>query len=392
MPRERIAPGDFGKITVSRRGELHVAKCRTRDRTGVLRLLECSGASGEAARRKLQQKVRGYSPPTGAEVGAKTTCSELFDVWIGRKDKLGPRTRAGYEYVWERHGAPEVGSLLLREVTAARADRMLRDVAAKSVNAARQLRTCMTQAFALAVRFDAVAANPFRETERPTTVPRPARALTAVDLGEVLSLAHAYRSGQVTLPDGTVATRPGPRPGRHLPEILAVLAGTGCRFGEVLALRWQDVDLAKGTATLCGTVVRPGRGAPVRQDHRKGGAPELVVALPRFVLDALRSLPRGVGAAPVFPNRGGGWLNEHNVRDWLRCALSAAGDGKFSWVTPHTFRRTVATVVRYEHGVDGAQLQLGHASNAVTQRHYVERRTAAPDHSTAIQAFVAGGN
>ena len=52
------------------------------------------------------------------------------------------------------------------------------------------------------------------------------------------------------------------------------MLATGARIGEILALRWKDVDLAATvpTVTISGTVVRvTGQGMTI-QDHPKSAA------------------------------------------------------------------------------------------------------------------------
>jgi integrase len=76
------------------------------------------------------------------------------------------------------------------------------------------------------------------------------------------------------------------------------------------------------------------------------------VVLPRFGVDALTSLVGESGmAGPVFANRMGGWMSLANMRRALRAALPE----ELAWVTPHSFRRTVATVVRDALGAEVAQ-------------------------------------
>jgi integrase len=82
---------------------------------------------------------------------------------------------------------------------------------------------------------------------------------------------------------------------RHLPAFIELLAATGARPNEVLALRWCDVDLLADppTVTIAGTLIDHGKvaGRPLhRQDTRKGDAPPHTVVLPRFGVDALASL------------------------------------------------------------------------------------------------------
>ena len=85
---------------------------------------------------------------------------------------------------------------------------------------------------------------------------------------------------------------PGPRPGRLLPAYVDLLAATGARPNEVLALRWSDCDVLGDppTVTITGTLIDHGRiaGQPLhRQDTRKGGAPPHTVILPQFGVEYL---------------------------------------------------------------------------------------------------------
>lgn len=58
-----------------------------------------------------------------------------------------------------------------------------------------------------------------------------------------------------------------------------------------------------------------------------------------------------------------------------------------SWVTPYSFRRTVATVFRAGHGVEAAQQQLSHAKLATTEEHYLARVTQGPDARGVLSEF-----
>jgi integrase len=186
---------------------------------------------------------------------------------------------------------------------------------------------------------------------------------------------------------------PGPPPGRLLPAFVDLLASTGARPNEVLALRWAEVDLLSDppTVTISGTLIDHGRiaGKPLhRQDARKGGAPPHTVLLPGFGVDALASLVGESGMeGPVFANRDGGWMSLNNMRRALRAALPE----DLSWVTPHSFRRTVATIVRDALGAELAQQQLSHAKLATTEAHYFQRHTRGPDVRDVLDKY-AGSN
>ena len=71
----------------------------------------------------------------------------------------------------------------------------------------------------------------------------------------------------------------------------------------------------------------------------------------------------------IFFTRNKTPLTTNNVRRRLRAVLEGTGvDG----VTPHSFRRTVATFLDRAAGADLAAEMLGHSSSEITKQHYIE--------------------
>jgi len=377
-----MRPGEHGGVTVRRVGASFVASTYVRDSDGRRRRVErCSAKSAEDARRLLQRHLGVRRAPTsGRDVTDRTTLSELFGLWIEQKqvvDGVRPQSLDHYRMVWRTHGAERLGALRIGELSTSRAHDHLQGMASRSQ--ANRLRMILADMFALAARFDAIAVNPLREVRTAGAARKPARALTVAELRRVRDAVTAYghRSG------------PGPRPGRLLPAFVELLTATGCRPNEVLALRWSDVDLLgePPTVTISGTLIDHGRvpGRPLhRQDARKGDAPAHTVVLPKFGVEALTTLVGESGlAGPVFANRDGGWMSLANMRRALRAALPE----DLLWVTPHSFRRTVATVVRDAHGPALAQQQLSHSTLATTEAHYLQRNTRGPDVRGALERY-----
>jgi len=60
-------------------------------------------------------------------------------------------------------------------------------------------------------------------------------------------------------------------------------------------------------------------------------------------------------------------------------------------VTPHTFRKTVATLIDEEADTKSAAAQLGHGSEEVTETYYIDKPTLAPDNSDILEQLGAGG-
>ena len=54
-------------------------------------------------------------------------------------------------------------------------------------------------------------------------------------------------------------------------------------------------------------------------------------------------------------------------------------------VTPHSVRRTVATVIDEVCDQEAAKNQLGHASTVITERHYINRRLVVPDYRATTE-------
>lgn len=378
MPRQRLAPGEHGKITTKRQRDTWIATTYVRLHTGRLREREASSRkSAEDARRALTRRIKTELESTAPNgfVGDKTTLSELFEVWIKAKvteDGLKPQTESQYRKAWRLHGDNQFGALLIRELQTSRADAHLKSLPS---GPSAQLRTVLSGMYGLATRFDVVLHNPIRETRAVSAEDKPARSLTPAELEQVREAVRVY-------------CLPSPRGGRPkgpmLRGFVELLAATGDRAGEVLAIRWQDVDLLGDpqTVTVSGTLIDHGAipGTPLhRQDARKGGAPAHTVLLPKFGVEVLTELFGLTGSVdgPVLVSASGGWVSLSSISKSFRAALKPHPE--LRWVTPHSFRRSVATVVRDGLGIEAAQAQLSHSQLSTTEHHYAQRRTTGPD-------------
>jgi integrase len=389
-----MAPGEHGKITErvvtelpgGKTQQIFYATTYLRLHSGKLREREASSRkSPEDARRELKRRIAAEleaGEPTGV-IDRTTTLSELFEAWLPAKiaeDRIGERTTTLYRDTWRLHGEQQLGELRIGELTTSRADGHLKALPSSS---GIYLRIILSGMYSLAARFDVVKHNVIRETKTAKPERKPARALTGMELEQVRQAVQVWcgRRG------------PGPRRGLMLPAFVELLAATGVRPGEVLAVQWDEVDLlaVPPTVTVSGTVQDAGRvaGRPLhRQDARKGHAPPHTVVLPAFGAQVLADLYAITGPdGTVLKNRDGGLVSLSNIRSSLREALGPHED--LRWVTPHSFRRSVATVVRDGLGVEAAQQQLSHAQLATTEGHYVQRVTAGPDTRAVLEEWAS---
>jgi integrase len=179
------------------------------------------------------------------------------------------------------------------------------------------------------------------------------------------AMTRSERDGavQATL---LAASEPGLNPRtrrkrRATADFIAFLAGTGARIDEARRIRWQDINLERGRVYLRGT---------------KSETSDRWLNLPDWLVNQLAARASDCGtegyvfAAPAERNPERVW-DQSNSAGAVRAALDACG---LNWAVPHTFRRTVATLL------DQANLpiariadQLGHSDVSMTARVYLGR-------------------
>lgn len=372
MGRPRIPIGTFGDISFAQIGSKQIqARARFRDDDGQVRRVSATGESKREAERNLKTALaQRASHVASGEITADSSFAKLVDVWLADLDlenKLAPSTRALYERNMRQLVMPAFEHHLLREITVRQVDQFIKTLAAtRSYSMAKQARTVLSLAFGLAVRYDAIARNPVRETVKLRRPPSSALALT---VGQVEAIRHAVRSWR------RGPSFSGPPPDGQLEQIIEVMLGTSARIGEVLAIRKRDVDVTASPATvrICGTVVSPAGRPTHRQPAPKTAKSTRTVSVPTFTADVLRErLVLLADQDPehlLFFTRNGTPLTTNNIRRRLRDILTAAG---IIGVTPHSFRRTVATVIDRAGGADLAAEMLGHTSTQITKQHYIE--------------------
>jgi integrase len=144
-----------------------------------------------------------------------------------------------------------------------------------------------------------------------------------------------------------------------------LLAHTGLRIGEAVALTWADVDFGNRRLVVRRRLYRGRFDSPKSRYGRRS------VPLSHGLSRALWRL-RGTASddAPVFPSRSGGHLDPSNLM--ARVLKPAALRAGVPWAGFHTFRHTCATML-FRHGLNAKQAQvwLGHHSPAFTLATYV---------------------
>lgn len=373
MGRPRLPIGTYGQIgfRTEARGRVS-ARTRYRDWDGRARLVQATGSSKAAAERALKKKLveRSLFQPASGTLGPDSPFPELVDYWLEDLDlegRLSPTTRQLYERNMRTLVMPAFRHLTLREIGVARCDHFLKQLAKRSYNRAKQARVVLRLALGLAVRHEILPRNPMDHVARLHRAPHTPNALTPTEVNAVRAAIAYWEVGRSV---------PGPKPDGQLGAIIEVMLGTSARIGEVLALRRRDLDVtgAPPTIRINGTIVSRAGEPTTRQNHPKTAKSLRTVAIPSFTAEAVRKrLTRLHDPSPdalLFCSREDTPLTTNNVRRQLRNVLQLAG---IQDVTPHMFRRTVATVVNEQAGVDLAAELLGHTDPKITIQHYIRR-------------------
>lgn len=372
MARPPIPPGGWGSVRFYTQPDGRVlARSRYRQLNGHVVLKRAIRDTAEEAERAMKASVN--VSVRGAEVlSVESTIPSFVRWWLAglRTDELQAKTIENYRYDG-RAVSEAFPGLRLRELSVLNADSVIADLARTDARRARRVHRTLGQMCDEAVRLGVLEDNPLDRVRRPKVPARKPHALTArqaVLLRDMLSDWLATRH------------KPGPLPDVRVAAMVDVMLGTGIRISELLALRHCDVDLRAQTPTLlvAATLIEDESGRPVWQGHPKDERQRRRIVLPAFSCAALASLGvGGVSESPIFQNRNGAWIRPGTVRRILNnfavaCEAQLGSAGiKSSEVSPHLFRRTVASLVASELGLDRAREQLGHASNSTTERHYV---------------------
>jgi integrase len=148
----------------------------------------------------------------------------------------------------------------------------------------------------------------------------------------------------------------------HYPLFL-LLARTGMRIGEALALQWGDIDFSGRFINVSRSLVRGRISTPKSgKSRRVDMSQQLTDALKHHQLDSKKKgLALGLGDIPtyVFTDRSGGPIDKDNWRSRIfKKTLSKAGLRK---IRIHDLRHTYATLrISKSDNIPDVSKQLGH--------------------------------
>jgi integrase len=319
-------------------------------------------ATRRAAERDLAEILSRLSRGTYVEPTI-ITVAEWLEQWLqAQRPRLRPATFESYGQVLRGRVVPEIGAVPLQALTAARLDRLyahlLTDGRARggalSPRSTRYTHTVLRRALGDAVRKGLIERNPTDAADPPSASEAKAPTMRTWSAEEVSAFLRHVADDR-------------------LAAAWRVLATTGMRRGEVLGLRWRDLDLERGRATVVHTVIE-GPGEP-RTSRPKGGRGRSV-ALDQATARALRAhrkrqAEEKLMLAGAYFDRDLVFCREDGAPLWPRSFSRAfehhAQAAGLPRIRLHDLRHTWATLAlgRAVHP-KVVQERLGHATVAIT--------------------------
>lgn len=346
------------------------ARAYYRDSDGVTRTMDRRGKTPAEAERNLVRALKAHLAPASDDLTGSSTIAELAARWLESKTRLAEGSVRIYRNAIKKHLEPGLGSVRLQEMTVPRLDRFLVALARSSgPGTAKTTHVVLSGMFALAARHGAVRANPMTDVPAPERPKRRARA-AAPDLAAVRGILDRFELWDAgTEPREAGDHRPRRARASDLVDSTSMIVGTGMRTGELLALQWDVLDLAARRVTVCRTIAQDRDGKFFVQDFTKSDAGYRELELPAETVDMLMRRRVASFSAFVFPSSVGTFRHPNNYRTTWRAALQGT---TWEGTTPKSFRKTVATVVRDELGIEAARDQLGHEETKTTERSYAD--------------------
>lgn len=288
--RETIEPGVYrshrvGCASSSDRREGRRCGCALQVKVpgtapGTTRMLTVEGTLTEA-RAERRRLLAAGRPQGKREPTWEGTLTQFAAEYLrARSAVLAASTIRGYDEAYRHKIAPALGELQVPEVTRARIEVWLADLASRdSAHAVWKATSTLRGMLRVAVEWHVIPLNPaagLRLPKRPVdAVPAPERVLDERQLAALF----AATSRNVRL------------------ETLFRMAGeAGLRRGELLGLRWPDLDLAERRVTVARAVWQ--------QRGRDGAPPTRIVKAPKS------GKTRRVAISPTLASRLGDWYAE----------------------------------------------------------------------------------
>lgn len=221
-----------------------------------------TGATRKAAKAAALRKAQ-----TAGSNPTADTISTIIDTWGKRAPAdlgLRPTTRDQYVYLLGAHIKPQLGDVRLEKLTQRQVADLFDGMTA-SASTKRSTYAAVVRVLDFAVERGVVGTNVARAVPRPRASDARRPSLDGDGVARLLAAASSHRWA-----------------------VAAWLSlGCGLRRGEVLGLRWEDVDMKRRVLTVTGNVTRSSAGLVRGEPKTRRGVRQVPIPVP--VLEALKA-------------------------------------------------------------------------------------------------------
>lgn len=298
----------------------------------------------------------------------KYTVTQWMDEWFENvcKLKVRPSSHQTYRGYIDNHITPYIGQLPIEKLSTMELQKLYRKLMTKgrveriesehqpkglSAKTVRNIHQVISSAMDFAVAQKIISENPCKVVALPKVEHREMQTIPAKQLRAFLVEAKA--SGVY--------------------EMYYTELATGLRRGELLGLKWSDIDLESGIIRVMRQVARV--DGQIVEAPLKTKNSYRTVAISQQAVEVLRQQKAKTNDEYVFPSPNGGPISPDSVNNMLKRVLARAGIPRVRF---HDLRHTFATVA-LQNGVDIKTVSgmLGHFSAGFTLDTYAHVTTAA---------------
>lgn len=325
--------------------------------------------------------IRGgvFAEPTKVTIG-----DFLIERWLpARKLSLRPSTYASYQTAINRHVIPELGHVQVQQLSADRLDRFYAELIARGLapKTVRNIHVLLHKAL--------------RDAVRKNLVPR-----NVADAADPPKLHRANRDEMKTWTPAQLRTFFNGIADHRLTPAYLLAATTGMRRGEVLGVRWRDIDFKARRLHVCQTILSVNYQLTLGQPKTLRGERKIALDAETIrVLDAHRAGQRrerhllGAGYRDqdlVFAREDGSPIHPDYFSQTFDRAVKRLGLPK---IRLHDLRHTHATL-GLGAGVPIKVMsdRLGHATTSFTMDIYMHAIPAIEDDAADQIADLMFGN
>ena len=322
-----------------------------------------------ATKREAQDKLDELNPAARAGTLSTSVMStrDFLKLWLNTvKGKVSAGTFSRYEQLANDYLIPGIGSVKLANLRPLHVEQcyasLTRETEAGPVAASQTTRRAAGVVLGIAlrhaVRLKMIPHNPARDVSKPRVAARESAFMTPMQGRRFLGANRAHR----------------------LHPLYATALGTGLRQGELLALKWPDIDFEAGTVTVRRSLSQVGGRFELKEPKSKTS--RRTIAVPEFVLAILRehrlaALAAGWITAPVFCSTTGTYLGRGNLlRAFATSVKAARVDASDAETIPmglrfHDLRHSHAScLIASGSSIKAMSRRLGHADITVTLKVY----------------------